>query len=243
MNSPWNFKPLFLAAVAAVAVAPLLSSHATELNKEIPAAVDSANAAANVPANVTANVNVSEVAVLAGGCFWGQQGVFEHVKGVTKVVSGYSGGGKQTASYDLVSDGNTGHAESVEITFDPRQVTFAQLLQIYFSVAHDPTELNRQGPDEGTQYRSEIFAASPQQEKIARAYIAQLDSAHVFARPIATKVESLKAFYPAEDYHQDYLFRNPRAAYIRINDLPKIEALKQVWPGFYREKPVLLAEK
>jgi peptide-methionine (S)-S-oxide reductase len=184
---------------------------------------------------------VSEVAVLAGGCFWGQQGVFEHVKGVTKVVSGYSGGGRQTARYDRVSDGDTGHAESVQITFDPHQVTFGQLLQIYFSVAHDPTELNRQGPDEGTQYRSEIFAASPEQDATARAYIAQLDAGHIFAAPIATKVEALKGFYPAEDFHQDYLVRNPQASYIRINDLPKIAALKQVWPAFYREKPVLLA--
>jgi peptide-methionine (S)-S-oxide reductase len=179
--------------------------------------------------------------VLAGGCFWGQQGVFEHVKGVTKVVAGYSGGGRQTAQYDRVSDGDTGHAESVQITFDPRQVSFASLLRIYFSVAHDPTELNRQGPDGGTQYRSEIFAASPGQEEVAKAYIAQLDGAHIFAGPIATKVETLKGFYAAEDYHQDYLVRNPGVAYIKTNDLPKIAALKQVWPDFYQEKPVLLA--
>jgi len=212
---------------------PLLFSRASagDLDKEIPAA-----------ATDPANTGEHEVAVLAGGCFWGQQGVFEHVKGVTKVVAGYSGGDKKTADYELVSDGNTGHAESVQITFDPHRVTYGQLLRIYFSVAHDPTELNRQGPDEGTQYRSEIFAASPQQEQTAKAYIAQLDSAHVFPAAIATKVESLKGFYAAEDYHQDYLFRNPRAAYIVINDLPKIAALKRVWPDFYREKPVLLAD-
>jgi peptide-methionine (S)-S-oxide reductase len=223
---------LVMAAAALALAAPLLSSHATagDLNKEIPAA-------AADPANQAA----SEVAVLAGGCFWGQQGLFEHVKGVTKVVAGYSGGGKQTALYDRVSDGNTGHAESVEITFDPRQVSFGQLLRIYFSVAHDPTERDRQGPDEGTQYRSEIFAASPEQEAAAKAYIAQLDAAHIFAAPIATKVEPLKAFYPAEDYHQDYLVQNPNASYIRINDLPKIAALKRVWPQLYQEKPVLLA--
>jgi peptide-methionine (S)-S-oxide reductase len=228
-----NLKPLALvlaAACAALAV-PLLSSHARELNAEIPAAADD-----------PASPATTEIAVLAGGCFWGQQGVFEHVKGVTKVVAGYSGGDKKTANYDLVSDGNTGHAESVQITFDPRQVTFGQLLRIYFSVAHDPTELNRQGPDQGTQYRSEIFAASPLQEQTAKAYIAQLDSTHVFAAPIATKVEPLKGFYPAEDYHQDYLVKNPHASYIVVNDLPKIAALKRVWPDIYREKPVLLAE-
>src|SRR5438445_600363 len=162
-----NIKPLalILAAACASLAAPLLSSHAHELNAEIPAA------AADPASSAT-----TEVAVLAGGCFWGQQGVFEHVKGVTKVVAGYSGGEKKSANYDLVSDGDTGHAEAVQITFDPRQVTFGQLLRIYFSVAHDPTELNRQGPDQGTQYRSEIFAGSPQQEQAARAYITQLDS-------------------------------------------------------------------
>ena len=228
-----TIKPLYLVmAVAAMALAvPLLSSHAGELNAEIPAALaDPASQA------------TTEVAVLAGGCFWGQQGVFEHVKGVTKVVSGYSGGDAKTANYDQVSEGETGHAEAVQITFDPRQVSFGQLLRIYFSVAHDPTELNRQGPDEGTQYRSEIFAASPGQEQIAKAYIAQLDSAHIFAAPIATKVGSLKAFYPAEEYHQDYLVKNPRASYIVINDLPKIAAFKRVWPDLYREQPVLLAQ-
>jgi peptide-methionine (S)-S-oxide reductase len=229
-----RMKPIYLLAAAAGAALalPLLSSHAGELNKQIPAA-------AADPASPAA----TEVAVLAGGCFWGQQGVFEHVKGVTRVVSGYAGGERKTAHYEQVSDGDTGHAESVQITFDPRQVSFAQLLQIYFSVAHDPTELNRQGPDEGTQYRSEIFAASPRQEQIARTYIAKLDSAHLFPVAIATKVEASKAFYPAEDYHQDYLFRNPHAAYIMVNDLPKIAALKRVWPDFYREKPVLLAER
>ena len=229
-----NMKPLYLVmAAAALAVfVPVLSSRAGDLDRQIPAA-------AADPASPAA----SEVAVLAGGCFWGQQGAFEHVKGVTKVVAGYSGGGKETARYRRVSDGDTGHAESVQITFDPRQVTFGQLLRIYFSVAHDPTELNRQGPDSGTQYRSEIFAVGPQQEATAKAYIAQLDAAHVFGLAIATKVEPLKGFYPAEDYHQDYLFQNPDASYIQINDLPKIAALKRVWPEFYREKPVLLAQK
>ncbi|HEX4636931.1 MAG TPA: peptide-methionine (S)-S-oxide reductase MsrA [Rhizomicrobium sp.] len=231
-----RLKPLYLAAAAALAASaiPLLSVHvaADDLDREIPAALSD-----------PASPATTEVAVLAGGCFWGQQGLFEHVKGVTKVVAGYSGGGRQTAVYGKVSDGDTGHAESVQITFDPHQVSFGQLLRIYFSVAHDPTEVNRQGPDEGSQYRTEIFAASPEQEATARAYIAQLDAAHIFAAPIATKLESLKGFYPAEDYHQDYLVRNPQSAYIRINDLPKIAALKRVWPDMYREKPVLLAER
>ena len=228
-----TIKPFALAAFAAAAIglaAPLFSTHARELNTQIPAALSDPG-----------NPSTTEVAVLAGGCFWGIQGVFEHVNGVSKVVSGYSGGDAKTANYDLVSEGDTGHAEAVQITFDPRQVTFGQLLRIYFSVAHDPTELNRQGPDEGTQYRSEIFAASPEQEQTAKAYVAQLDSAHIFAAPIATKVGLLKAFYPAEDYHQDYLVKNPRSSYIVINDLPKIEALKRVWPELSREKPVLLA--
>lgn len=231
-----RIKPLYLALSAALAASaiPLLSAHvvAEDLDKEIPAAQSD-----------PANPATTETAVLAGGCFWGQQGLFEHVKGVTKVVAGYSGGGRQTAEYDRVSEGDTGHAESVQISFDPHQVSFGQLLRIYFSVAHDPTEINRQGPDQGTQYRTEIFAASPEQDAIAHAYIAQLDAAHIFAAPIATKVEPLKGFYPAEDYHQDYLVHNPNSAYIRINDLPKIAALKRVWPDFYREKPVLLASK
>jgi peptide-methionine (S)-S-oxide reductase len=231
-----KIKPLYLvmAAAALAVMAPVLSSrtYAGDLDRQITvAAADPANPAS------------TEVAVLAGGCFWGQQGVFEHVKGVTKVVAGYAGGSRVTALYPLVSTGTTGHAESVQVTFDPRQVTFGQLLRIYFSVAHDPTELDRQGPDSGTQYRSEVFAASPEQAATAKAYIAQLDSAHAFAVPIATKVEPLKGFYPAEDYHQDYLVQNPDASYIQINDLPKIAALKRVWPEFYREKPVLLAQR
>ena len=184
----------------------------------------------------------TEVAVFAGGCFWGVQGVYQHTRGVVSAVSGYAGGEKQTADYDRVGTGTTGHAESVQVIFDPRQISYGRLLQLFFSVAHDPTEVNRQGPDEGTQYRTEIFAATPEQEAAARAYIAQLDAEHIFAAPIATKVEPLKGFYPAEDFHQDYLVRNPHSAYIRINDLPKIAALKRVWPDYYREKPVLLAE-
>ena len=182
----------------------------------------------------------SEVAVLAGGCFWGVQGVFQHVKGVTSAVSGYSGGEKSTAEYETVSTGATGHAESVKVTFDPRQVSYGRLLQIYFAVVHDPTELNRQGPDSGTQYRSEIFAGSADQAKVAKDYIAQLDKAGAFSAPIVTKVEALRGFYPAEGYHQDFLTLNPSYPYIVINDLPKIEALKQLFPNSYRRDPALV---
>ena len=183
----------------------------------------------------------SEVAVLAGGCFWGVQGVFQHVEGVTSAVSGYAGGGADTAHYEMVGTNTTGHAEAVQVTFDPRHVSYGHILQIYFSVAHDPTELNRQGPDTGSQYRSAIFPTNPQQTRIAEAYIAQLDQAHVFAAPIVTKIESGRSFYPAEDYHQDFLTRNPRYPYIVINDLPKIENLKQLVPNMYRATPVLVA--
>ena len=182
-----------------------------------------------------------QVAVLAGGCFWGQQGMFEHVRGVTKVVAGYSGGEASTAHYTMVGTETTGHAESVEITFDPKQITYGQLLQLFFSVAHDPTQLDRQGPDRGPSYRSEIFFASPEQEHVARAYVAQLTKANIFTSPIVTKIEPLKAFYPAEGYHQDYLIHNPNQPYIVFNDLPKIEALKRVYPQLYRPTPVALA--
>ncbi len=224
-------KPAALFAAAAL-IALALPALASDLDKRIPApALDPANSAA------------SETAVLAGGCFWGQQGLFEHVKGVTKVVAGYSGGLKSTAHYEDVTTETTGHAESVQITFDPKQVSFGRLLQIYFSVAHDPTQLNAQGPDTGTSYRSEIFAATPQQQKTAQAYIAQLQAAHVFAAPIVTKVEPLKGFYPAEDEHQDFLVRNPNYPYIVFNDLPKIAAFKAVWPQYYQANPVLLARR
>lgn len=229
-------KPLFLVMALAgliAAVTPgLLSTRvaAGDLNQVIPA-----------PLVDPAGTGASEVAVLAGGCFWGQQGVFQHVKGVTKVVSGYSGGTKETATYEQVGSETTGHAEAVQITYDPKQVSFGTLLRIYFSVAHDPTQLDRQGPDHGPSYRSEIFAVTPEQERVARAYIAQLDAAKIFPKPIVTRVEPIKAFYDAEDYHQDYLLRNPDADYIRINDLPKIEGLKAVWPELYRADPVRLA--
>jgi len=183
----------------------------------------------------------SEVAVLAGGCFWGVQGVFQHVKGVTNAVSGYTGGAQATAEYETVSTGATGHAESVRITFDPSKISYGRLLQIYFSVAHDPTELNRQGPDSGTQYRSAIFPVTAEQARVAKLYIAQLDQAHAFNAAIVTRIEPDKTFYPAESYHQDYLTRNPTSPYIVYNDLPKVDALKHLYPELYRTDPVLVA--
>jgi peptide-methionine (S)-S-oxide reductase len=182
----------------------------------------------------------SEVAVLAGGCFWGVQGVFQHVNGVTKAVSGYAGGDKATAQYETVSSGTTGHAESVQITFDPRQITYGQVLQIYFSVAHDPTELDRQGPDTGSQYRSALFPQDEQQARVAKAYIAQLDQAHAFEAAIVTTIEPGRTFYPAEAYHQDYLVRHPTNPYIAYNDLPKIDNLKRLFAPRYRTDPVLV---
>jgi peptide-methionine (S)-S-oxide reductase len=183
----------------------------------------------------------TEVAVLAGGCFWGVQGVFQHVEGVTSAVSGYAGGDMNSAKYDLVSSGRTGHAEAVKVTFDPRKISYGRILQIYFSVAHNPTELNRQGPDVGPQYRSAVFPANAGQAHAAKAYIAQLDQAHVYGATIVTKIEFDKAFFPAEDYHQDFLTRHPGHAYIVYNDLPKIEALKRLFPQLYRADPVLVA--
>jgi len=203
---------------------------ADDLDKAIPA-----------PALDPASIATTETAVLAGGCFWGQQGVFEHVKGVTKVVAGYSGGSRETANYPMVTTETSGHAESVQITFDPRQISFGKILQIYFSVAHDPTELNYQGPDHGSSYRSEIFATDPAQLQVATAYVAQLQVARLFAGTIVTKIEPLKGFYPAEGYHQDYLVHNPESPYILYNDIPKIAALKKVYPQYYRDRPVLLA--
>ncbi|HEV8014373.1 MAG TPA: peptide-methionine (S)-S-oxide reductase MsrA [Stellaceae bacterium] len=182
----------------------------------------------------------AETVVLAGGCFWGVQGVFQHVVGVTSAVSGYTGGDKNTAEYNTVSTGRTGHAESVQVTFDPRRISYGHILQIYFSVAHDPTELNEQGPDVGTQYRSTIFPANAEQAKIAQAYIEQLDQAHVYDAKIATTIEADRTFYPAEEYHQDFLTRHPSYPYIVINDLPKVADLKSSFPDLYRADPVLV---
>jgi peptide-methionine (S)-S-oxide reductase len=209
--------------------------------KPIPSLGDEARA---IPApsvdEPAGNAASEEVAVLAGGCFWGIQGVFQHVKGVTRAVSGYAGGAKATAEYPKVGNGWTGHAESVQVTFNSRTITYGRILQIYFSVAHDPTELNRQGPDEGTQYRSAIFPTTAEQARVALAYIDQLEAAHVFDAPIVTTIELHRAFYPAEDYHQDYLTRHPTQPYIVFNDLPKIANLKRLFPDRYREDPVLV---
>jgi len=221
------------AAVAALLLLGVLGFRA------LPAAAESTLVPAPA-ADEPAGQATSETAVLAGGCFWGVQGVFQHVKGVTRAVSGYTGGEQGTAHYEMVGTGETGHAESVQITFDPRQITYGRILQIYFSVAHDPTELNHQGPDVGTQYRSTIFPANAEQTKVAKAYIAQLDQAHVFDAAIVTTIEPGRNFYPAEDYHQDFLTRNPDYPYIVYNDLPKIEALKRLFPELYRADPVLV---
>lgn len=183
----------------------------------------------------------SEVAVIAGGCFWGVQGVFQHVEGVSNAVSGYAGGGEATAHYSMVSMGTTGHAESVQITFDPRRISYGRILQIYFSVAHNPTELDRQGPDFGTQYRSVVFPKDAEQARIAKAYIAQLNRAQVFDAPIVTRIESGRAFYPAEAHHQNFLERHPSYPYIVVNDLPKIQALKRLFPTLYRADAMLVS--
>jgi peptide-methionine (S)-S-oxide reductase len=177
-----------------------------------------------------------QTAVIAGGCFWGIQAVFQHVKGVVSATSGYSGGEAKTAEYEVVSTGETGHAESVKIAYDPSQVTYGELLRVFFSVAHDPTELNRQGPDDGTQYRSVIFYGNDEQKKIAEAYIAQLDKAKVFSHPIVTQVVPLKAFYPAEAYHQNYATLHPNQPYIMFNDAPKVAHLRQEFPDLYTGK-------
>ena len=181
-----------------------------------------------------------ETAVFAGGCFWGVQCVFQHVRGVKQAVSGYSGGQRDTAHYETVSGGATGHAESVQVTFDPAQVTYGQLLQVYFSVIHDPTQLDRQGPDSGPQYRSAVFPLNDTQRRVAQSYIAQLDKAHAFPAPIVTKLEPFKGFYPAEFYHQNYLTEHPNSAYIALNDIPKVASLKRLFPSLYRDKPVLV---
>ncbi|HZU33467.1 MAG TPA: peptide-methionine (S)-S-oxide reductase MsrA [Candidatus Angelobacter sp.] len=178
----------------------------------------------------------TQTVVLAGGCFWGIQAVFEHVKGVTTATAGYAGGSANTAQYETVSTGNTGHAESVKVVYDPSQVSFGQILKVFFSVAHDPTELNRQGPDEGTQYRSVIFYSNEDQKRIAQAYIDQLNRGKLFPGPIVTQVVALQAFYPAEGYHQDYAEHHPHDPYIAINDLPKLDHLKQMLPELYAGK-------
>ena len=207
----------------------------------LPSSAEDARLVPAPAADETPGAATTETAVLAGGCFWGVQGVFQHVEGVTGAVSGYAGGDSKTAQYERVSSGSTGHAEAVSVTFDPHKISYGQLLQIYFSVAHDPTELNRQGPDSGTQYRSAIFPTNAEQARLASAYVAQIGQAHVFASPVVTKIEPDRVFYPAEAYHQDFLTQNPGYPYIVINDLPKIENLKRLFPGVYRANPVLVS--
>ena len=234
MLKPLARSALAVVAAAAVAAAMFFSiapSTAEEGRVIPPPAVD-----------LAAESGATAVAVLAGGCFWGVQGVYQHTDGVLNAVSGYAGGDAKTANYDAVSDGVTKHAEAVEITYDPRKISYGKLLQIYFSVVHDPTELNRQGPDVGPHYRSAIFPQNAEQERVARAYVAQLDAAKVYRQRIVTTFEAGHTFYPAEAYHQDYMTRNPHSLYIVFNDLPKVAALKRLFAGLYREKPVLVAD-
>jgi peptide-methionine (S)-S-oxide reductase len=222
-----------LAGVVALAVGALAAqrfAHSTEAVITVPVPAQDEKAVATH----------SETAVFSGGCFWGVQGVFEHVRGVEQVASGYTGGAASTAHYGKVEDGDTGHAESVQITYDPTQITYGRLLQIFFSVAHDPTELNYQGPDHGTQYRSAVFPVNQEQRKVAESYIAQLGQAHVFSAPVVTRVEDFKGFYAAEAYHQNYLALHPNDPYIAINDLPKVANLKKMFPDLYLNAPVLL---
>ena len=223
--------PLYVAAIGLLAISAIKTtpSLAAEDAVVIPP-----------PATDVQNASGIQTAVLAGGCFWGVQGVFQHTKGVVSAVSGYSGGNKTTADYRMVSTGTTGHAESVEVKFDPRKISYGKILQIFFSVVHDPTQLNRQGPDTGTQYRSAIFTTSDDQKTVADAYIAQLNSAGVYKKPIVTKVGPLQGFFAAEAYHQDYLTLHPTQPYIAYNDIPKVENLKKLFAENYSEKPTLV---
>ncbi len=214
---------------SSLSLIPLLPAHADAAARRLPAPVVDVSPAAPGP----------QTAVFAGGCFWGIQGVFEHVKGVTRAVSGYTGGSVAEPDYETVSSGTTGHAESVRVTYDPSVVSYGKLLQIFFSVALDPTEVDRQGPDSGTQYRSELFVSGADQQRVARAYVAQLTAAHVFDRPIATRIDPAGPFYPAEGYHQDYLEHHPNAMYIAINDMPKVEALKKLFPESWQQAAIL----
>lgn len=223
------FRPIVRHAAALISILPLVvltACTASGTPKQSP------NPAVDQPLAAKGRQEV----VFAGGCFWGIQAVFEHVKGVTTATAGYSGGEASTAEYETVSTGTTGHAESVKVVFDPSQITFGQLLKVFFLVAHNPTELNRQGPDTGTQYRSEIFFGSPDQQRIAQAYIDQLNKAGVFSSPIVTQLVPLKAFYPAESYHQDYAVHHPYDPYIMSNDAPKVSHLQQQFPGLYVKK-------
>jgi peptide-methionine (S)-S-oxide reductase len=229
-RNPFRFA-LSAAAIGALAVAVFVAmpSRAAEEAVKIPP-----------PAADAQGSEAIQTAVLAGGCFWGVQGVFQHTAGVTSAVSGYAGGGQMTASYEQVSSGSTGHAESVQVKYDPKKISYGKILQIFFSVVHDPTQLNRQGPDSGTQYRSAIFTTSDEQKKVAEAYIAQLNTAKVYPKPIVTRIGPLQGFFAAEAYHQDYLTLHPNQPYIAYNDLPKVENLKKLFAENYIEKPTLV---
>ena len=228
-----SMRCLTLVLAAALCAACISGSAASGTGRLVPApAVD-----------LEGGGRTSEVAVLAGGCFWGVQGVYQHVEGVTSAVSGYAGGEERTAQYEMVGTGRTGHAESVRVVYDPRVISYGRILQIFFSVAHDPTEVNRQGPDEGPQYRSAIFPSNDEQARVAKAYIQQLNAAQVFGGDIATTVEPGRTFYRAEDYHQDFLELHPSYPYIAINDLPKVSDLKRLFPDRYRAAPVLVGSR
>lgn len=222
------FRPAILAGVAALLCAGVATlAPAASRSVRLPAPV------ADLPAS-----GGTRSVVLAGGCFWGTQGMFEHVRGVKRVVAGYAGGEAATAHYEMVGSGQTGHAESIRIDYDPQQISYGQILQLFFSTAHDPTQVDAQGPDQGSQYRSAIFVANDEEKQVAERYIAQLGASGVFHHPIATKLEPLHGFYPAEGYHQDYLVHHPDRMYIVMNDLPKISALHSLYPDLYRDKPV-----
>ena len=231
-RNPFSRLILGAAAIGALAVAAFVAvpTRAAEDAVKIPPPAADAQAGDGL-----------QTAVLAGGCFWGVQGVFQHTAGVKSAVSGYAGGSQMTATYEQVSSGATGHAESVQVKYDPKQISYGKILQIFFSVVHDPTQLNRQGPDSGTQYRSAIFTTSDEQNKVAQAYIAQLNAAKVYGKPIVTKVGPLQGFFAAEAYHQDYLTLHPNQPYIAYNDLPKVENLKKLFAENYIEKPTLVA--
>jgi peptide-methionine (S)-S-oxide reductase len=229
-NKQMLHRSIAFAAVFALAVPlaiTLTSARAGEAMALPPPAVDATPASPGL-----------QTAVFAGGCFWGVQGVFQHVKGVTRAVSGYAGGNVTRPSYEDVSSGSTGHAESVRVTFDPAQVSYGTLLRIFFSVALDPTQKDRQGPDSGTQYRSELFVANAEQEKVAKAYVAQLEAAHIYSKPIATRIDPAVTFWPAEAYHQDYLDQHPEQYYIAVNDIPKVKALHALFPSYWQPEPV-----
>jgi peptide-methionine (S)-S-oxide reductase len=234
LHSTWKESRALLAlGLAACGTLVSVAACGAETAVVIPApAVDTARAA-----------GPAQTAVLAGGCFWGVQGVFQHMRGVRQALSGYAGGDKASADYEAVSSGQTSHAESVQVTYDPAQVTYGEILHVFFSVVHDPTQLNRQGPDRGPQYRSAIFYANDEQKRIAESYIAQLEAAKVYGGKIVTRVDSLKGFFAAEDYHQDYMINNPRNPYIVINDQPKVQNFARTFPAFYRPQAVTVAKR